>query len=295
MWINRRFLICFLASILSGHALSSNLDCQFNLLSIEPLSAKSTYDVFFTGGMPLIQNYQIRAEITGQECAIDVELDIDQGAKVLRRSGSKEMKLEWHGNAGYEKAGRWYISLSELNETARFQIRYPPNQWLTAGHFTGQLHASFSGPNANLAQQEQQLTYDVSVSVLPSAKIQFYGLSQRHYELNIGDLTKNKTVQPGPKLWVQSTGGYSITVESINRGVLRHQSENSQWDIAYQLTLENQNIDLNQSIDQWFSQHSTSGKPIPMTFLVGDTKNKPSGRYHDTVNISIQPELTQQP
>ncbi len=295
MSINRQVLTLFITSILSGQAFSSKLGCQFDLLSIEPLSAKSTYDVFFSGGVALVQNYQVRADITGDGCEIEVELEINQGEKALRNSNSNEMTLEWSGDTGYEKAGRWYVPLSEINKTARFQIRYPASQWLTAGQFTGQLQASFSELQLNLSQLDQQLNYDVSVAVLPSAKIQFYGLSQRHYDLDIGDLTKNNTLQSGPKLWVQSTGGYSVIIESVNRGHLRHQSDDSQWDIAYQLTLENQTINLNQSVDQWVSQHSTSGRPLPMTFMVGETENRPSGRYHDTVNIFVQPELTQHP
>lgn len=295
MWISRLINQWAIAlfTLMASHSLYAN--CQTSLVSLDAISSQNTYDVFATGQSALVQNYRLRSDIQGEECSIEVELDLDKGASSLRSTNQQQIQFEWQGSNGYQKAGRWYITLSDSKPVTTFQIKYPAKQWLDAGRFSGELKATLSGTSLLQNQSEQELPLNIEAVVLPSAKIQFYGLSQQHYDLDIGELTANKVIHSAPKLWVQSTASYSISIESMYRGVMRHQSADTQWDIAYQMLLDNQPIELSKTSSQWHSDQATSGRPIPITFIVGDTTRKPGGIYNDTLYISIEPNLAQQP
>lgn len=301
MWSNQIISIglVFIASMsatsFANMSMSSSKTCVADLISLDSISVQSTYDVFAQSTSPLIQTYQVRSDITGENCSMVVELDMDDGARVLRGATQQELRFDWYGGNGYQKSGRWYITLTTQEPNAQFQLRFPSAQWAYAGRFRGQISATFLADTLNASGQDKALFLDAEVEVLPSAKIQFYGLSQRHYDLDLGELTSHKVIQSGPNLWVQSTGEYAIAVESENRGNLRHESYDAQWDVAYQLLIENQSVPLATANMQWRSNKSTQGQVLPLAFVVGDVSQRPSGNYSDILHITIEPRLSQLP
>lgn len=277
------------------HSSGANEACAASLISLDPVSAQSTYDVFSTATSPLVKGYQVRADVMGQNCSIVVEIDVDDGSTVLRGSSQQALRFEWAGGNGYQKGGRWYVTLTDATPNVQFQLRFPSEQWATAGQFNGQMTASIQPNNSNEPISEEEVFLEAEVDVLPSAKIQFYGLSQRHYDLDLGKLDSHKVIQSAPNLWVQSTGEYAISIESENRGYLRHESLNTQWNVAYDFLINNQEISLVNTSKQWRSSHATQGKALPMAFVIGDISQRPGGDYSDILHITIEPELSQTP
>jgi len=77
--------------------------------------------------------------------------------------------------------------------------------------------------------------------------------------------------------------------------MLRHESNETQWDIPYQLSLDNDRVNLEQLGARIQRLSATIGQPIPLSFVIAETENKPGGQYDDTLQISIEPHLSQQP
>ena len=53
--------------------------------------------------------------------------------------------------------------------------------------------------------------------------------------------------------------------------------------------------DLKQLDERIQRLSATIGQPIPLNIVIGETENKPGGQYDDTLQISIEPRLSQQP
>ncbi|MEZ8477186.1 hypothetical protein AB6C97_04030, partial [Vibrio splendidus] len=120
-------------------------------------------------------------------------------------------------------------------------------------------------------------------------------LTQQHYDLDLGTLYSNKVIRSAPNLWVQSNTAYTIVLESSHQGMLRHESNEAKWDIPYQLSLDNDRVNLEQLDARIQRLSATIGQPIPLSFVIGEAENKPGGQYDDTLQISIEPQLSQQP
>ena len=299
MWTNI-IKACGVAFILisTNSFATSQSQCDVRLISLEPVSARSTYDVFSTAQSPLVQHYQLRADIAQEGCSVSVELDIGEGSNQLRGNAGQDLGFEWSGTNGFIRGGRWLVTLTHDEPITQFQLRYPSGQWLTSGAFHGQMTANVieSGSNTSASlSNSKELTLDVEADVIPSAKIQFYGLSQRHYDLDLGELNSSKIIHSGPKLWVQSTSEYVISFESENLGHLRHDPADRAWDIAYQIMVNSETVPLETANSQWRSSQSTQGQTVPMSFVIGDVGQKPGGSYKDILHISIEPDLSQSP
>lgn len=292
MWINTMITRCILPTLLTLFSLSTHAMCHLNRLSIEPLSVPSNYDVFSASKIALVQTYRLKADITGEECQFDLKIGTRNRANFLANEHRNMLRFEWHSKIGYQRANQWDMTLTTEKPEATIQLKYPSNQWMKAGTFIGELEVSLK--SNDVATSTLLTSEEVKVVVPPSTKIQFYGLSQRHYELDLGELSSNKSIDMGPKLWVESNTHYRVSVESMNLGALRHQSQEKRWDINYRMYLNNKNIDINNAIAFWDGIYSESGRSIPIKFVVGDTQNKPAGIYRDELQISIEPHITNQ-
>ncbi len=281
-------LLLLLVSLTSFFSYSA---CTVTYLTIEPVTASRSYNVFESGTNALVQSYRLKSDIIGEGCEVEVELSVENELNHLVSDSQQNLIFDWHSSNGYQRSGRWYTKLSSSEPDATFQLNYPSQQRIDAGSYFGRLQATIGDPDLNV----KQASLDVSVSVPPTAKIQFYGLSQNHYDLDLGVLTTNKTIGYAPKLWIESNSGYRVSVESLNRGSLRHQSEDIRWDIGYKMYLDSQQIEITSPIAYWRSSQSTFGRPVSMEFVVGDVVDKPAGQYRDTLQISIEPELTALP
>lgn len=292
MWIKVITARWLLPTLFTFVSLSTHGMCNLNRLSIEPLSSPSNYEIFSVSNIALVQTYQLNAAITGEKCQFDLRVGMRNGERVLANELRNTLHFEWGSENGYQRANHWHITLSTEKPQVTVQLKYPSQKGLKAGTFTGQLEVFIASSDemANTLLSSEE----VKVVVPPSAKIQFYGLSQRHYELDLGELSSNKPVNMGPKLWVESNTHYRISVESLNQGALRHQSQEKRWDIRYQMYLDNKNIGISGSNAYWDGTYSGSGQSIPIQFVVGDTSNKPAGTYRDELQISIEPHITNQ-
>lgn len=274
---------------------SSLFACDVNAISIRPESTQSTYDVFNSSNYASVNTYRIQADISGEACMLKVMLQLEDASRSLKNRLQEKLAFEWYGQIGSAVANQWHLTLTENQPTATIQMRFPSKQWLTAGAFTGVLEMSLPTSADNTLGDARYSSLPIVVNVPPVAKIHYYGSSQRHYDLVLGELYSNKVINTAPNLWVQSNSGYTIVLSSKHRGALRHKSNNPAWDIPYQMTLDHNTVDLTQ-IEAYINRNaSTFGQPLPMTFVIGDTKEKPGGQYEDTLEISIEPHLSQQP
>ena len=293
MW-NKQVLCGALFLIAINHVPSA-LACEASALTIHPVSSKSQYDVFSAGTFATINTYRIDAIIIGAPCKLDLILQLNDTSRALKGANQAKLDFEWSGQIGMSVANQWYLSLTDSQPSTTIQMRFPSKQWLASGTYRGLLEVSPSYTSDSKQIEISPSSLPVSVNVPPAAKIHFYGLTQQHYDLDLGTLYSNKVIRSAPNLWVQSNTAYTIVLESSHQGMLRHESNETKWDIPYQLSLENDRVNLEQLDARVQRLSATIGQPIPLIFVIGETENKPGGQYEDTLQISIEPQLSQQP
>lgn len=290
MWIRYLLLSSSLLTTLPSWA-----SCEASPVSLDVISQQKNYDILASGSYTLSNTYLVSTQFNGSGCELVVSLETDNGRKSLNKDGHQELAFEWYSNRGIEKANQWHITLNDDNPAVNVQIRYPSLQWLSAGRYQTEIEARVLSGNVNNMPSLASKRLSLEVDVMPVTKIQFYGLTQSHYDLDMGTLYANKVIQSAPKLWVQANTGYTVTIESSNQGNLRHQSGDPNWDILYALFFNDKHIDLHQSQADIHHHTPTSGSSIPLHFTIGETVNKPGGKYNDTLQISISPQLSQSP
>ncbi|MDD1794552.1 hypothetical protein L4D06_03285 [Enterovibrio makurazakiensis] len=288
MWINS--LPALFMTFFSATALADS--CSASLLNLKPMLSANTYDVFSSSSFPLIKQYHLQSDIP-EGCVVEVVIEVDEGTTWLKSSKNAEMRFEYFAETGNLIAGKWRMQLDANMAEAIFELRYPDAQWLEAGKYRGLLKATLFPINSIM--ELDQITLPIASNVLPSARIQFYGLTQRHYNLDLGSLKTNKIINYAPRLWVESTAPYSLSAESQFKGKLRHQSQNAKWDLDYTMRIANEQIALDDSNNEWKSSYSTDGTPLPIQIIIGNTERKAGGRYTDTVHIHIEPDLSYMP
>ncbi len=268
--------------------------CELRGLALETLSEQTNYNVLSSSQFSVSNNYRVAAEFIGQDCVATITVELEDGNKSLFNGANEALIFEWFGQ-GHLSGNQWKVELTSQQPTTTFQLRYPSLQWIEAGNYQGKLEASLLNQPSTSSSLTFTKTLPISMTVLPIAKIQFYGLAQNYYQLDMGELSSHKIITSAPKLWVQTNSGYSISVSSDNQGKLRHESDDNNWDIDYSMSIEQRRLDLRQTIAQLTRNQPTSGSPMDIQFEVGDTNNRPGGKYRDTIQISIEPNLTLQP
>ncbi|UPR37240.1 hypothetical protein ISX50_18455 [Vibrio cyclitrophicus] len=292
--LNKQVLLGSLFLIAINH-IPYAFACEANALTIKPVSSKSQYDVFSAGTFATINTYRIDANIIGEPCELALVLQLNDTSRSLKGSNQDKLNFEWSGPIGMPVANQWHLSLTDSHPSATIQMRFPSKQWLVSGTYRGLLEVSPSYTSDSKQIEISPSSLPVSVNVPPAAKIHFYGLTQQHYDLDLGTLYSNKIIRSAPNLWVQSNTAYTIVFESSHQGMLRHESDETKWDIPYQLSLDSDRINLEQLDARIQRLSATIGQPIPLNFVIGETENKPGGQYDDTLQISIEPRLSQQP
>ncbi|MEL0610313.1 hypothetical protein [Vibrio echinoideorum] len=293
MW-NKQVLWGTLSLIAISHVPSA-FGCEASALTIQPTSSQTQYDVFSAGTFATINTYRIEANIIGDPCKLSLVLQLNDTSRSLKGSNQDKLNFEWSGFVGMPVANQWHLSLTDSQPSATIQMRFPSKQWLESGTYRGLLEVSPSYTSDNKQIEISPSSLPIAVNVPPAAKIHFYGLTQQHYDLDLGTLYSNKVVRSAPNLWVQSNTAYTIVLESSHQGKLRHESNDTKWDIPYQLALDSDRVNLAQLDARVQRLAATIGQPIPLSFIIGETENKPGGQYDDTLQISIEPRLSQQP
>ncbi|PMN91611.1 hypothetical protein [Enterovibrio norvegicus] len=267
-------------------------ECNASILTLKPVLSANTYDVFSSASYPLKSQYELSTSIP-EDCSVDVVIEVDDGASALKNHNLAEMRFEYYAQTGRLEAGKWRFTLDSQQQNIVFELRFPNAQWLEAAEYSGMLKAILYQENSVMEQDQSELR--IATKVVPSARIQFYGLTQRHYNLDLGSLKTNKIINYAPRLWVESTAPYTLSAESQFNGKLRHQSQNPKWDLDYMMRIASEQIALDGGNSEWRSNVSTEGTPLPIQIIIGNTERKAGGRYSDTVHIHVEPDLSYMP
>jgi len=128
---------------------------------------------------------------------------------------------------------------------------------------------------------------NLAINVIPAAVMGLKGEFQRVNgvaRINLGELT------PGPKslgtsLFVLSTGGYRVSVQSSNQGRLRQGV--SQWYIDYGLSIGSSNMNLEAGDDFEVVSSRPRADDYALTVNIGDTSGRRAGDYTDVLTFTI--------
>ena len=293
MWIKK--IVWTTISIIPFSYAYSIFACEISSLAIQPMNNQSNYDVFNTSSYAAINSYRISANILGEDCQFNAILKLDDDSRTLKGTNNETLAFEWYEQFGTNIANQWLISLTESQPSATVQMRFPSNQWLTSGSYQGILNVALTNLPEDSLVEVSPSTLPVNIYVPPVAQIHYYGLQQQDYDLDLGELFSNKVISSSPNLWIQSNSSYSIVLASAHQGNLRHESNDAKWDIPYQVAFDNDIVDLKE-LEAYISfQGTTSGRSIPISIIIGDIQLKPGGKYEDTLDISIEPQLSQHP
>jgi hypothetical protein len=137
-----------------------------------------------------------------------------------------------------------------------------------------------------LASQPLTLALDVK----PSALVGLSGAFTRTEggaRVNLGELTEGTPNIP-LALYVMSTRGYRLGVESQNQGRLRLGATG--WSVPYGLAVNGSSVTLAGS--QTVSFPAAPGlrrENLPIAFTVGDASQRRAGTYTDVITVSIAP------
>ena len=294
MWTKPAFYCCGVLFLLASNTAIAQ-SCEFGAIHLQPLSGQSGYDVLADGNYALTMSYTLGVQISGEDCQTAIRLRLKDGGQALQGQGSGVLEFDWHGSSGYAQTDSWIATLSTQQPMTTIALRFRTKQWLSAGPYAGQLEATMDDDALVYNAAALPETRDIQVNVLPIAQIQFYGMTQQHYDFDMGVLTSNKQISGAPRLWVQSNTGYTIRVASGHHGRLRHQSMNEKWDISYQMLLDNNFLDITNPVAEVAYDSLSTGHIIPIGFVIGDTAHKPGGIYSDSLQISVEPDLAIKP
>jgi hypothetical protein len=298
--LNKKLQKCALLSVgamMLSFLTSTVYSCEAKLQSINLINSNArAYDVFSTEAFALTQQYEVKTtfslESNPEECAFYVAVSTFDTTRQMVSLNNQVLVFEPYPQSSISgvQHNYWYGQVTPNKDTFRFQLRFPGKQFAPQGHYDALLEAKLL-PSLTATNVIDEITQTVSSNIDSAVKISFYGLADNNYHLNLGELTTGKIVDLSPNLLVKSTSGYSLSFDSVNKGHLRHNDQSPQWDIAYQLTLNSNEIDLNNNSTQYYSGHSTgiNGDRMPLKILVGNTEKKPGGKYTDEVHIYITP------
>jgi len=108
-------------------------------------------------------------------------------------------------------------------------------------------------------------------------------------ELNFGVLTHGKSL--GFDLRLRSNAGYTVTIESENRGYFKHTSAGDNSGIPYTFILGGILLDLSLGPVTPISKNiitSAPGDPYAGLITIGSTDNASAGNYRDTITLTVQ-------
>ena len=286
-------VVVFFVSCIYCSNIFASCDARIQNVSLMSSGIQNQYDVFTTSPFGLVQFYEAKVNFSdpSEDCTLSLMIStIESGYQLLRQGGNTLIFTPYLQTPGsFIQNKHWFAEVSPQQSIFRFQLRFPAQQFGSEGDYSNHLLVQLipnSEQSATVLDERNQL---ISARIQPVARISFYGLSQRLYPLELGNLKTGKKLNIDPNLFIRSTTGYEISFRSDNQGKLRHQSQQERWDIDYVFSVADNVIDFtvtgNQLVVNAPQKHN--GQRIPMAIRIGETENRPGGLYEDEIHIDI--------
>ncbi|QUJ70014.1 hypothetical protein KDD30_17840 (plasmid) [Photobacterium sp. GJ3] len=298
----KTYFICFILMLGSVPVWAAKT-CHLSLQNIrlENSGRNINYDMFETGSFALIQNHFIDIKNNSPDGVCDTVLLIKPRQNAFR-GAQRSQQLEYQILAG-RNSGAIYenglaIVIRDLKpkeiRTVGYQLKFASQQYVSHGQYRNLFQYSAVEYPLNRTNIYDETNAEFQVQVNKTARVSLWGTNDRHqYQVDFGELETGETRQLTPQLLVQSTADYSIEFQSQNRGHLRHDSGDSQWDVDYGFFVNNRSVPLQtgRSLLSFRQPASAVGDRYSMMFRIGNVRNKPAGQYEDVITITVTPSL----
>ncbi|RZJ01355.1 MAG: hypothetical protein EON90_03495 [Brevundimonas sp.] len=202
--------------------------------------------------------------------------DERNGVDVTPRSGASARRIN----------GRAVNLAPGEREILRFALTVEPQESLGDGDYVQDVQIGIETADG-MPLAERQVTLGLSI---PSAALMgIKGAFQRTTDgarIDLGELTEGRR-SLATTLYVLSTGGYGVSVNSANNGNL--EIEGGGWSVPYGLSLGSQDINLAQGDEIHVSSRRPRFDNYPMSIVIGDLSGKRAGDYSDTLRFTVTP------
>jgi hypothetical protein len=295
---SRNILIAGFGALLAASAAgvgAARADCN---LSIQPAQDQwmIQHDAF--AGDALQRQFDIALVNLGDSpCAGTVRIDLRGEQYGLSRPGVAERVAyalvdERGGNDITPRTGQ---SARRLNaqpvslgagerSLVRFTFAADPEALLGEGIYSQNVFIAVEAADgAPIAERPVSL----AINVIPAAVMGLKGEFQRINgvaRIDLGELTEGPR-SLGTSLFVLSTGGYRVSVESSNGGRLRMGA--SDWYVDYGLAIGSNSMSLSQGDDFEVTSRRPRADDYPLTVMVGDVRGRRAGEYSDVLTFTI--------
>ena len=293
----------FWTATLTLCATVAQAECEFRIERAEEALRTSaiTYDVFNVDGISKQFDVSIRRiDKTESQCDIKVQVK-KQGAFNLVNSSQSSLTyrlLPATARTIYDNK-TVFMEQKNIDNNAiisfSYKILIPGEQFVSPGVYQDQLLLTvlkLNGSDDDLSSLYEQRKVVISTEVEPAARISFAGTQGRSQTVDFGELSNGKTISPAPQIVIQSTGHYLLKFSSENRGVLRHESAKSKWDIPYQAIIGNRPIKLTTetAILNYTEPSTITGQRLPVSLSIPYVGDRPAGIYEDIIRVTIAPD-----
>lgn len=166
----------------------------------------------------------------------------------------------------------------------RFTVAVDPTATLGQGVYSQTLFIAVED-NRGAPLAERPVT--LAVNVVPAAVMGLKGEFQRIdgvARIDLGELSSGSR-SLGTSLFVQSTGGYRVSVESSNQGRLRLGV--SQWYVDYSLAVGSNSMNLAVGDDFEVLSSQQRNDDYPLSVNIGDVSGRRAGEYSDVLTFTI--------
>lgn len=244
---------------------------QFDLAMVNNGNSSCNGDIFL----------RVRGEVFGltrvgtSDRVLYAVLDQRNGQDVTPRSGESPTALR----------GRPEVQLTSGERgLERFSFLAVPQDGLSQGLYAQTVYLGVRSRNGEvLAETPITLALDVEAAAVMGLKGEFQRVRGAAM-IELGELVEG--VKPlNTSLYVRSTGGYRVSVTSLNQGRLRQAG--TDWYVDYGLKLGARDIALGgaQSFD--VSPSRARNDDYPLTVRIGDVAGKLAGAYSDTLTFTV--------
>ena len=134
---------------------------------------------------------------------------------------------------------------------------------------------------------ERQVTLELSVP--PAAVMGLKGAFQRTSDgarIDLGQLSEGRR-NLATSLYVASTGGYRVDIDSANAGRLR--IAGGDWTVPYELAVGDRRINLAQGDEIRVASRRPRLDSYPLSISLGDPGHSRAGEYSDTIRLTVTP------
>jgi len=283
----------FLVSFIYSSSVFASCDARVQSLTLMSSGVQNQYDVFATSPFGLVQFYEAKVNFSDptEDCTLSLMVSTIELGYQLSGQGGNSLTFTPYLQTpdSFIQNKHWFAEVSPQQSTFRFQLRFPAQQFGSEGDYSNQLLVQLIPNPEQSTTVLDERNQSISARIPPVARISFYGLSQRLYPLDLGNLRTGKKLNIDPNLFIRSTSGYIISFRSDNQGKLRHQSKQERWDIDYVFSVAGNVIDFTVAGNQLVvnAPQNQNGQRIPMAIQIGETENRPGGLYEDEIHIDI--------